>query len=748
MAASKRPRPTSSDDVYKTEVQQQPSLIFDENIDYEFSFEENMRFLESDFNRPWDNAADQAWNFAWNSLLFIKAKWLFYQNRASLAIPIPAPPHANGQMWNGDAFKLREKFQRMYAYLERFPKADEARTLLIKESLIAEWPRQYTPFSDSGEAKPLIVDRAPILRMSMKTVNARVRRWHPTVQLSVLALNKETAKVSHARFTARLVTQNSTQVQLNESWCSVGRLICTEREGEVAMPKDIICNGNALVIAGGINERGALRFDNTGTLCAQFTDLGVDTGDKKKATSRQRYCIEIVSEIRLANGLELRHSTLSHPFLIVPNTEQNKTILGDIIWDILSAEPGNTNMPAQTRIVAWHKLKVMVQHYVQSQLIEARTLDSDELLHIQTMLFLPLALHCNDLLELELQLFGGFRGDVEKQGIKKIKYRLLREFVRDDYPVNHDSFFTQKCIELKDCKTPLPHSVWEWLFEAVEVIIDRNSASLLCEDVSQQKTKKDKKSSMMLKLFNDKIITMSSREREWKVYKMLSKYDDTHQPDQQTRAMLIRFCESEAGSLSFGYSNIEGSVLKPSHGSMPAKKIKEIKNGLIGMIMEAPWPSKFDRLVRFKSDNGEGKSGASFPTKQQIFKYYDPKANISPVAETAIFDPFIIHPLHGPTDFPALKSPPYLDYSSYPESPYQAPTPQPPQTHSMSYSVDLFGKGEDVLHAVELNGMRDHFKTMTVSTANSEGLELSSSKKNSRSSNFNSGIVKYERPGL
>uniref|UniRef100_A0A914XJN2 Uncharacterized protein n=1 Tax=Plectus sambesii TaxID=2011161 RepID=A0A914XJN2_9BILA len=705
MTKNKRSRPNSSDEVYKTEVQQ-PSLVFDENIDYERVFEENMYTLESDFNLPWDTVIQEAWNSAWSSLLNLKAKWLFYQKIASLAIPIPAPHNANGQMWNGDAYKLREKFQRMYAYLERYPEWDSARAQLIKQSMIVEWPRTYVPFNEDGEVKSLTVDRAPILHMSMKTVTARVRRWHPTVQLSILALNKQTAIGLHTQFTARLVTQNSTQVQLNEPWCSVGRLICTERDGEIAMPKGIICNGNALVIAGGINEHGALWFDNTGTLCAKFSDLGIDTGEKRKKKNLQRYCVDIVSEIRLANGFPLKHSTLSHPFVTLPNATEKMGVLGDIVREILSAEPGNTDTPVKERKVTWHKLKLMMQHYVQSQLNEARTLDKEELFHLQTMLFLPLALSSNDLLEFELLLFGSNDDDVDKQGIKKIKYRLLREPVRDDFPVHLDSFFTHKCIQLKDCKTKLDHSVWEWLFEAVEVLVDRNNSALLCEDVSQQKTKKDKKSSMMIKLFNDRIITMSSRERVWRVYKMLAKYDATHQPHQQTLAMLIRFCESEAASLSFAYSNIEGSELKPSFGSMKAEKIKQMNNGLIGMVKKAPWPSKFNRLVRFKYYKGEGKSGAHFITKQQIFPDEKPKKKTSSEAVSVDSDSDI-DPLCGPTEFRRLKPSPNLDFASY------------------------------VRQAVEMNALRDRFEIMSVSTADSGNRKLLTKKKNSNTSQQN-----------
>jgi hypothetical protein len=62
---------------------------------------------------------------------------------------------------------------------------------------------------------------------------------------------------------------------------------------------------------------------------------------------------------------------------------------------------------------------------------------------------------------------------------------------------------------MKYCDRELKHSVWDWLFEAVEVIVDRNNASLLCQDFSQSKPKQGK-TSLMLKLFNDKYVHCQS----------------------------------------------------------------------------------------------------------------------------------------------------------------------------------------------------------------------------------------------
>lgn len=146
-------------------------------------------------------------------------------------------------------------------------------------------------------------------------------------------------------------------------------------------------------------------------------------------------------------------------------------------------------------------------------------------MHLQCMLFLPEAIkktetamnnnsnsieflpeaHVNNDLQsmqmisaLELRLFGGTTTTVEKKsGTKKVRYRLLREAVKDMVHVKWHNVFKvcvyankkhnlpthfvqQHCIQLNDCCTELDHSVWEWLYNVVVVLQDRTHK--LCED--------------------------------------------------------------------------------------------------------------------------------------------------------------------------------------------------------------------------------------------------------------------------
>lgn len=226
--------------------------------------------------------------------------------------------------------------------------------------------------------------------------------------------------------------------------------------------------------------------------------------------------------------------------------------------------------------------------------------------------------------------------------------------------------------------------------------------------------------------------------------------------------MLVRFNESELGSLSFAYSNLNRcatlciysiflnlysyflhifrSELKPTYGSMKAKEIKQLRNGLVGMIMEAEWPAKFDRLVRFDGGSkAEGKSGASFPLKQEVFVGYEPKGHSS-IVEPAAVDPLRIDPLRGPSDQRgSMLSPLYGDFNSNPVSPMQPP----PQVAS----PDWFAKGDDIRLAA--SGLTEKFAALsTVSTIDSKtGFELFKNKPkgpNSPEQKYNQYAPQYQ----
>jgi hypothetical protein len=145
------------------------------------------------------------------------------------------------------------------------------------------------------------------------------------------------------------------------------------------------------------------------------------------------------------------------------NQEHNDQVIGDIVWETLSSDV--------TKPVSWGILREMIRNFAKSQLSDVRALDDDELLHIQCMIFLPLALRfaiifkakslfrlhsrefddsddeesktteLTDLLaQFEMDLFLRTIEKSDLIGIKRIKYRLLREFVRDDFAISHEIF--------------------------------------------------------------------------------------------------------------------------------------------------------------------------------------------------------------------------------------------------------------------------------------------------------------------
>lgn len=72
-------------------------------------------------------------------------------------------------------------------------------------------------------------------------------------------------------------------------------------------------------------------------------------------------------------------------------------------------------------------------------------MDDDELLHLQCMLFLPLAIDDDNTDEIENRLFGGRKVKTmttDRIGRKRLKYRLLREVVDGSVRVDRDHLLT------------------------------------------------------------------------------------------------------------------------------------------------------------------------------------------------------------------------------------------------------------------------------------------------------------------
>jgi hypothetical protein len=99
--------------------------------------------------------------------------------------------------------------------------------------------------------------------------------------------------------------------------------------------------------------------------------------------------------------------------------------------------------------VPWFAVREMMQNFPRSQLPELRALDDDELMLLQCMTFIPLAKEFDELSSDEDDIFANLEQKYfvpstkdlrQKRGLKRIKYRLLRECVRDEVNISRETF--------------------------------------------------------------------------------------------------------------------------------------------------------------------------------------------------------------------------------------------------------------------------------------------------------------------
>ncbi|VDM27728.1 unnamed protein product [Toxocara canis] len=279
----------------------------------------------------------------------------------------------------------------------------------------------------------------------------------------------------------------------------------------------------------------------------------------------------------------------------------------------LQAEsPSKTEPP-----VPWRIVQEVLRNFVKAQYPLARSLDTDELLHLQCMLFFPRIAKCHrneaKLEALELELLKNVRPDAEFAGAAKLANRLRREAVADDVLVEKRELMQDKCISLADQSTELRHTLWQWMYRATEMIMDVGHK--LCpspatfEKKCKQGTKAKKQSATcddyqtMLSLFNSRTITFSGAKSVLKVYKTL--YANDVKNKYVTKAIMIRFCDENPGHLSFAFNNPDEPGGRPLMGSLSSDQIKEFKQGLPEVLMDEPFPKQYERIVRFELDRSD-----------------------------------------------------------------------------------------------------------------------------------------------
>ncbi|CAB3403214.1 unnamed protein product [Caenorhabditis bovis] len=560
------------------------------------------------------------------SLVERKSEFLRAQKRASMFVDTRCV----------NELCVMNEFAELYQNVENISQTDSAKkTLLediVKESIIIEWPRTFPGVSSSGlDAE---IDFAPLIHRARNVVKCRTS--HPTMRVKVFALTHETINVE-VLFRATLVKLASDNGDSRYRQVA-GRMILTQREG-IPVTKSQERSGavvnadgkltyhdnpstNVLELMGeGPVKSTRLKFEN-GVLCATFPEMGVTLNsmiDRRQLSTR--YAIQVEVGLIIDGKIELKHTIVSHPFLIAITNDQTEPLLQSIFWHrLVDFDHDNSIdiLPEHSKL-SWGILRHAIRAFIKCQLPTARFLTRYEILHIQCMVFLPRVMLCNstDAIQItELTLFGNIQ-DADDASIrgeqKKIRQRLLTEFVMDYCSVDRKEFMTDKCLSLLDMCSELPHSTWQWLQRASEMVQDVGHKLCPTPVVDRKSTKTKKQMAAaedyqtMLSLFNKGFITICSTH----AVKQFLKSD-------RKSAMLMRFCDENCGHFSFCYGI---SKEKPIIGSISADRVKDFKQGLPEVLMDERYPSKFPELIRMPVNDDEDQQ-STYVLKREIFHNY------------------------------------------------------------------------------------------------------------------------------
>ncbi|VDD93833.1 unnamed protein product [Enterobius vermicularis] len=273
------------------------------------------------------------------------------------------------------------------------------------------------------------------------------------------------------------------------------------------------------------------------------------------------------------------------------------------------------------------------------------------------MLFLPRVVKseaANDIATLETELFRKVRDDLELTGMQKLRYRLSQESVDDEILVTKHEFMHDKCLSLTDGQTELRHTLWQWLYRATEMVMDVGHKLCPSPVILEKKCSKTKRQmaaaeeyQTMLSLFNSRTITFSSSKDVAKVFKIVLEED--MKKSTLTKAMMIRFCDENAGHLSFAFTNSEDSS-KPFMGSLSADQIKDFKQGLPEFLFDESFPKQYDKIIRTEIDRTVSDSSELNVTavrKKSIFNNYNTLRLQNDCIQIKDSDSIRINPLTG-----------------------------------------------------------------------------------------------------
>ncbi|GMT18254.1 hypothetical protein PFISCL1PPCAC_9551, partial [Pristionchus fissidentatus] len=261
------------------------------------------------------------------------------------------------------------------------------------------------------------------------------------------------------------------------------------------------------------------------------------------------------------------------------------------------------------------------KQFVKSQLSQARSMTDRELLHFQAMLFLPKVLKCRNEIEIDnlecmfylepeefLSKFDprgsdqSFMADIDRlrAGRTRLRMRLLEEFVKDHVIIEKHDFMGETCVSILDGRSELRHTPWQWLFKATELILDVGHKLCPSPAIAEKKSTKTKKQlaaaeeyHTMMSLYNKGIVSFFS------VYDTKQAFEQMQvdgEDMQDGGALMLRFCDENAGHISFVYGLDADQKLMM--GSIAGDTIKDFKQGLSEALMDEEFPARHGRLVR------------------------------------------------------------------------------------------------------------------------------------------------------
>nr|CRZ21773.1 Bm2766 [Brugia malayi] len=373
------------------------------------------------------------------TLMGEKRKWLNCQRKASLLV----------QPYKIDELEVMSRFAPLLSDVStaQLPNEQHQAQLalieqIIQESIIIEWPKMHYEKcpDDDNSLVGMELDFAPLIHRARNVVKCRTS--HPTMRVRVCAIAEPNSdmiypRVVEAFFRATLVKLSGDPGDRQ----TAGRLILTQREGTSATKyhdqHGVVVNMNGRLLISQVSpecstnilseqygenvKRTNLKYEH-GTLCAIFPELGVTLNsmiDRRQLSTR--YAIQIDVALNIENKLIVKHHNQ-------PSDQEDVT--------------SNSNKQK----VPWGILKKALKYFVKAQLNSARALDTDELLHVQCMLFYPRIRKANEeeCEQLEKHLFGNIKNINEGNGVIKLKHRLLTEMVIDSVLVSKNELMVIK----------------------------------------------------------------------------------------------------------------------------------------------------------------------------------------------------------------------------------------------------------------------------------------------------------------